>query len=124
MTIRLLCVVLIGILASVGASRARGEAYEVFILSGQSNMDGRAKIVELTGELEKWKKPQEDVKFAYSNSGIRGVLLTSKGWEVVKPGFSVPPNLNITGLPGPTFGPEITFGRTLVEKMPGKKIAL
>src|SRR5215469_1898245 len=92
---------------------ARAEHYDVFVLAGQSNMDGRAKVGELTGDLAKWKEAQVDVLLAYSNSGTKGKLLSTDGWVKLAPGYSVAPaRPRQEKLPGGTFGPEIGFGKT------------
>lgn len=102
-------------------------ATKVFILAGQSNMDGRGKKSELTGDLEKWAKPQADVRIAYSNSTIRGPY-TSGGFKPLEPGYSVPPGSNKLGdkykLPAATFGPEVSFGRTIADALPSDKIVI
>src|SRR5689334_20230281 len=64
--------------------------YHVYILSGQSNMDGRGKKSELVGQLAQWAKPQSDVLITYSNSTLRGPY-KSEGWKPLEPGYSVPP---------------------------------
>lgn len=105
-----------------------GEHYHVFILAGQSNMDGRGNKSDLTGELAKYAKPQPDVRICYSNSTIRGPY-ASDGWVALEPGFSVPPGTREKfganyKLPGETFGPEVSFGRTIADAMTGKHIAI
>ncbi|MGN6366933.1 MAG: sialate O-acetylesterase [Phycisphaerae bacterium] len=97
---------------------ARAEHYDLFLLAGQSNMDGRAKVAALTGDLAHWKKPQPDVIIAYSNSGTRTGHILSADWTPLIPGYSVrtgkPP---IDKIPGETFGPEVAFGRTLADAL-------
>ena len=92
-----------------------GEHYHVFILAGQSNMDGRGKVADLDAD---WKKPQDDVRFYYGSNAS-----TSGGWIPLQPGYSVPPNYK-GELPSPTFGPELSFGRAMAAAMKGKKVAL
>jgi iduronate 2-sulfatase len=107
---------LIAILAFI--TPARAEHYDIFLLAGQSNMDGRGKVSDLTGELASWKKEQPDVLFAYSNSGTRGKQLASDGWIKLAPGYSVRPGKpKVEKLPGDTFGPEIGFGRTVADAL-------
>ena len=103
-------------------------ATKVFILAGQSNMDGRGKASDLVGPLAKWAKPQADVRIAYSNSTIRGPY-TSDGFQPLQPGFSVPPGSREAHgkdfkLPSATFGPEVSVGRALADGLPNDKIVL
>jgi iduronate 2-sulfatase len=96
---------------------------KVYILSGQSNMDGRGKKSELTGDLAAWAKPQADVRIAYSNSDRRGPYAT-EGFVPLAPGYSVPPGTKERKLPGDTFGPEVSFGRAIADALPGERIVL
>jgi iduronate 2-sulfatase len=107
------------------APMARAEHYEVFLIAGQSNCDGRGAVSELTGPLAKWAKPQSDVHIAYSCSKLRGPALSSAGFQPLRPGWSVAPGKNRPkALPGRTFGPEVSFGRGLADRLPGKHVAL
>jgi hypothetical protein len=109
----------------VCADAARADHYEVFVVAGQSNCDGRGKASELTGELAKWAKPQADVLIAYSCSKLRGPVLTSDGFKPLQPGWSVAPGKNKpTKLPSGTFGPEVSFGRGMADHLKGKTVAL
>lgn len=106
---------------------ARAEHYDVYILAGQSNMDGRGHTAELTGELAHWTAPQPDVRYAYSDSTLRNRHFTSEGWITLRPGYSVPPPAtlpHIDGLPTGFFGPELSFGRTIADGMPGRHVAI
>ena len=60
----------------LGAAAPTTKPVKVYILSGQSNMDGRGKASELAGDLARWAKPQPDVSIAYSNSTRRGPYAT------------------------------------------------
>ncbi len=113
----------VGLLAT--SSKLQAEHYEVFLVAGQSNCDGRGQATELKGPLAKWAKPQEDVMIAYSCSSLRGKALASEGFQPLQPGWSVAPGKNRpTALPSNTFGPEVAFGRGLADRMKGKKIAV
>jgi hypothetical protein len=119
---------LIAILVMSFAGIAMGEHYHVFILAGQSNMDGRGTKSELIGELAKFAKPQADVRIAYSNSTMRGPYETD-GFVALAPGFSVAPGTREKfgadyKLPGETFGPEVSFGRSVADAMTDKHIAI
>lgn len=107
------------------ADTARADHYEVFVIAGQSNCDGRGKASELTGPLAKWAKPQENVIIAYSCSKLRGPVLTSDGFKPLQTGWSVAPGKDKpTKLPSGTFGPEVSFGRGMADHLKDKKVAL
>jgi iduronate 2-sulfatase len=107
------------------ASAARAEHYEVFLIAGQSNCDGRGKAADLTGPLAKWAKPQDAVPIAYSCSSLRGPALDSGGFKPLRPGWSVAPGkARPATLPSSTFGPELAFGRGLADRLSGKRVAL
>lgn len=71
---------------------------QVFLLGGQSNMDGRAATSGLTIELQ---SPQNDILF-YEGGNLRAL----------QPGS------------GADFGPEITFGRTIADEFPSQSFGL
>src|SRR4051812_21438153 len=90
-----------------------GEHYRVFIMAGQSNMDGRGHKSDLQAELSQWATPRQDIPICYSNSTLRGPY-TSGGWRPLEPGYSVPPGTREKlgdkfTLPGSTFGPEVSL---------------
>lgn len=87
---------------------------DVYLLAGQSNMDGRGKTAELDAAL---KEPLKDVPIWY-----RQPLGDSGGFQPLAPGFSIPPG-HKGGLPGPTFGIELSFARVLLAKEPKQRIA-
>ncbi len=89
-------------------------AIDVYLLAGQSNMDGRGKTAELDAAL---KEPLKDVPIWY-----RQPLGDSGGFQPLAPGFSIPPG-HKGGLPGPTFGIELSFARALLAKEPKQRIA-
>jgi len=117
----LFCVsLLLGSSASI-----RAEHFEIFIVAGQSNCDGRGKAADLTGPLAKYAKPHQDVSIAYSCSSLRGAALDSGGFQPLQPGWSVAPGKSRpTKLPSGTFGPEVSFGHALADHLKGKKVAL
>ena len=91
------------------------ENYDVYLLAGQSNMDGRGLISKLSPEQ---KKPVEQAILFY-----RSVLRSSDGWQPLAPGFSVPPRFK-RDFPSPTFGPELGFARSILKAQPDRKLAL
>src|SRR4051812_6782920 len=114
----------VGILLAA-ASAGRAEHYDVFLVAGQSNGDGRGKAAELTGPLANWAKPRADVLIASSSSPLRGPALDSGGFKPLRPGWSVAPGkARPAALPSGPFGPEVSFGRGLADRLPGKRIAL
>jgi iduronate 2-sulfatase len=99
--------------------------YNVFLVAGQSNCDGRGPVRDLKGPLVRWAKPQQDVIISYSCSTLRGPQLTSGGFQPLQPGWSVAPGKNKPKmLPSSTFGPEVSFGRTMADHLQKEKIAL
>ncbi len=116
---------LVAIIATVVVAAPTRAATKVFILAGQSNMDGRGKKSDLVGPLAKFAEPQADLRIAYSNSTMRGPFHTD-GFVPLQPGFSVPPGAKKESfkLPGNTFGPEVSFGRAIADVMPHDKIVL
>ncbi|HEY0258194.1 MAG TPA: sialate O-acetylesterase [Candidatus Methylacidiphilales bacterium] len=108
------------------ATEARAEHYDVFLLAGQSNMDGRGSKKQLVGPLAKWALPRPDILIAYSSSSLHGPVCSSGGWKPLEPGYSAPggKQRDTVVLPGGSFGPEVSFGATLADGMSGKHIAL
>ncbi|NIA22206.1 MAG: PEP-CTERM sorting domain-containing protein [Anaerolineaceae bacterium] len=88
-------VLMLALMLAAASGRA-AEPVKVFLLGGQSNMDGRALTSELPTALQ---APQDDVPF-YT-------------WELT------------TLRPGDTyFGPEVTFGRTVADAFGTETFAL
>ncbi|HEX2957400.1 MAG TPA: sialate O-acetylesterase [Chitinispirillaceae bacterium] len=82
----------------------------VFILSGQSNMSGmETSVSDLTADQ---KTTVNNVKINLNSEGAQDKL---GKWQTLGPGFG-PSNNNL--------GPELFFGRTLSDSMPGQKIAI
>lgn len=81
----------------------------LFLLSGQSNMTGmQNNYNDLTADQ---KKIVDNVKIYLDMEGDASKM---KKWSTLGPGF---------GSSGSCLGPELFFGRTLSDSMPGKKIA-
>ena len=89
--------------------------YDVYLLAGQSNMDGRGQAADLT---EQQKQPIQDAIIFY-----RSVPRTSDGWQTLAPGFSIPPKYK-GEVPSPTFGPELGFAHSMLQANPDRKLAL
>ncbi len=89
--------------------------WEVFVLVGQSNMDGRGQVAELSSN-----------QVASARGSLiyyRNFKVASAGWEPLRGGFSVPPGYR-GGLPAPTFGPELGFVARLRQEHPLARFAL
>ena len=86
---------------------AKRSVVKLFILAGHRNMEGeRAFTAELKSLLGHEELAKDNGKIAYKYS-IGGGYKTSKGWEPLGP----------AGYYG-TFGPELSFGKTLQDKLP------
>lgn len=96
-------------------TRLIADQYDLFLLAGQSNMDGRGDANKLTA---KHCEPFEDAIMFYKNH-----LGSSDGWQPLGPGFSIAPKFK-GSLPSTTFGPEIGFARRYLDVYPDNKIAL
>ncbi|MEQ1853570.1 MAG: sialate O-acetylesterase, partial [Chthoniobacteraceae bacterium] len=87
---------------------AKGSAVKLFILAGHRNMEGeRAFTQELKALSGHEALAQDDGSIAFKYS-LGGGYKTSHGWEP----------LGAAGFYD-TFGPELSFGKTLREKFPG-----
>ncbi len=93
---------------------------DVYILAGQSNMDGRGYTSGLTGALAGWAASQPDVPIRYRNPAGAGY---AAGWQALAPGCSVPPGFS-GALPSDRFGPELGFATEMQRLEPGRPLAL
>jgi hypothetical protein len=99
--------------------------YDVYLVGGQSNADGRGTTSELVGSLAAWQETRPDVRLYYANPINLDPLNPSyeTGWSLLGPGFSVPPGF--TGaLPSGAFGPEVAFGGAMADASAGRRLAL
>jgi hypothetical protein len=101
------------------------KAYDVYLIAGQSNADGRGYTNLLTGELAAFAGTQSNVRIFFANpANSDPVNPTYKtGWVALKPGYAVPPGFS-GALPSDRFGFELSFGRALAEHHPDRNIAL
>ena len=91
-----------------------GKKMKVFILAGQSNMEGRADGNKLLPrDLERLSKVQEKVQLAYNSEPIVPL-------KAVKPSTEIEEIYNRELI----FGPELFFGIELSEAWPDEKILL
>lgn len=93
---------------------AKGADYELYLFAGQSNMDGRGKAANLT---EAQRRPSEKTIIFYRNPPY-----ASDGWQALAPGFSIPPK-HRSGIPSPTFGPEIGFAAAMEKSQSDRRFA-
>lgn len=91
-----------------------GAEFDLYLFAGQSNMDGRGKAVNLT---KAQRQPSATTIIFYRNPPH-----ASDGWQPLAPGFSIPPK-HRTGVPSPTFGPEIGFAAAMSKAQPKRRFA-
>lgn len=99
---------LVAALTCLGFDAYAGTPIKVFLLSGQSNMRGRASVNGLAPEL---LTPREDVLVCRGSQETVGTQL-----EFLQP--------NDPALDGATFGPDLTFGHTIANSFPDTRFAL
>lgn len=97
---------------------------EVYLLAGQSNMDGRAAKACLVGEWAALARQQPDVWIRFRGGGLARPLTLSDGFRPLEPGYSGTPGNGPNALPTENFGPEIGLGTWVSQAHPGKKILL
>ncbi|UXX80989.1 sialate O-acetylesterase [Reichenbachiella carrageenanivorans] len=84
---------------------------KVFILAGQSNMDGRGNPAELTSEDSlRWLKAQSQIMLAYNHDSI-APLYAAKSSDFILKKFKLQHY----------FGPELFFGINLAEARPNEQ---
>ena len=96
--LQLFSTVVVVCVAGLVCGSSQADHFKVFLLGGQSNMDGRADESGLAPSLQ---IPQSDVLF-YEGGNLRNL----------QPGS------------GSDFGPEITFGRTIADALPDEHFVL
>jgi iduronate 2-sulfatase len=96
------------------AAKANAGGYDIFLLIGQSNMDGRGLVKDVPPDLA---KPSNDHIIFYHNG-----IATTPDWQPLRPGYSS--RVKGRPLPGGQFGMEVSFAPALAKTMPGIKIAL
>lgn len=99
--------------------------YDVYLIAGQSNADGRGTNSELAGALAAYAAPQTGVRIFYVNPTNSNPVTPSyhTGWTTLAPGSSVAPGFS-GALPSPNFGFEVSLGRALAAKHPERKVAI
>ena len=89
--------------------------YDLWLLAGQSNMDGRGKAKDLPA-AEREAVPGVSIFY-------RNPLASSERFCPLAPGFSWPPGYR-GKLPSEAFGPELSFARALRKGAPDVPLAL
>ena len=89
--------------------------YDLYLLAGQSNMDGRGQSKDLTAEQ---REPASHAIIFYRNPPH-----SSERWKPLTTGYSIAPGYK-GKLPSPTFGPEIGFIQAMHKSAPTQKFAL
>ena len=84
-------------------------SYDVYLLAGQSNMDGMGLTNDLVGGFSVWTQPQTNVLIYYENHYLTNYV---PSWQVLKPGWSGESPSGQTLSPT-NFGPELTIGYVL-----------
>jgi iduronate 2-sulfatase len=94
---------------------------DVYLVTGQSNMDGRGDARALPASA----RPPAGVRIFYVNPINKDGLHPSHatGWTNLVPGLAVPPNYR-GSLPSPKFGPELSFARALADAGAARPLAL
>lgn len=102
-------------LMQLASPTACGADYDIYLLAGQSNMDGRGDVDDLS-EIQ--RRPFRNAMIFYRNR-----RRSSVGWQPLTPGYSVPPKYKAQ-LPSHTFGPEIGFALGMLKAQPNVQLAL
>lgn len=99
--------------------------FDVYLVGGQSNMDGRGNNSDLTGNKSFWNQPQSNVWIYYANPVNQQPTnpTYNTGWQTLQPGFSVPPSFS-GALPSSRFGPELSFAKAITDANPNRRVAL
>lgn len=118
--------VLYSLLVCLFVGSAQAENFDIYILSGQSNMDGRGNAASLASPLS---SPQAGQLIYYANPADPTIVgdntERSAGWQTLAPGYSVAPGTRGDALPGSTFGSEVSFVNALRQANPtGNNIAV
>jgi hypothetical protein len=104
----------------VFASPSLAAHYQVYLLGGQSNANGRADATQLTAPLD---APQTNVRFYWN----RTQAVTNVGWVLENQWTVLAPGTGHgTGTPvyPKEFGPEVSFGRAIAAAKPTANIAI
>jgi len=90
---------------------------QVFLLGGQSNMDGHALTSEIPDSAAELRDPQNDVLIYLGQTHRTDPPVPGNMLVPLQPGATLAGG-------GAAFGPELSFGKAMAEAMPGETIAL
>jgi autotransporter-associated beta strand protein len=98
--------------------------YDVYLIAGQSNADGRGTNSELTGPLASYAGQQAGVKIFYVNPINDDPVnpTWNTGWRTLEPGYSVVGT--VSSLPSTRFGFEVSLGKALAAKDTARNVAM
>lgn len=99
------------------STSAQAVKVKVILLGGQSNMDGRAPGSGLPTTPFNLQQAQTDVLFYHGNASGQAYLPGNVLTKLAPGSGSKSPS-------SPTFGPEVTFGRSIADAYPGETFAL
>jgi iduronate 2-sulfatase len=122
MSIRLFAVAMFLCGALLVCTDVGAAEYDVYILAGQSNMDGRGDVQDLPKVL-KSKQPGVLIYYTHPADPKKdGEKPTqSDAWQRLAPGYSVPTRSRRISLPSKTFGPEVSFGHAIQKTLGGDR---
>ncbi len=105
------------------APTASSTDYRLYLLAGQSNMDGYGYVAELPAGLD---QPVARVMIFTGQTGLDDERQGGVGiWEPLRPGHGTGfQSDGKTNTLSDRFGPELSFGRTLAALAPGENIAI
>jgi len=106
--------ILYGCVSKRDPSMNKDKKVMVFLLAGQSNMDGRARAFKLTAEDRKRLKEAQKNVILYYNHNEGTPLQVTKANDYITKKFHT----------DSVFGPELFFGISMSEKYPNRKIIL
>ncbi len=110
-------------IAACAAEQPRGDVYRVYLLAGQSNMEGYG----LTNELRPpWTDVRDDIRLFVGAQSPDGADGGGAGrWTALRPGYGA--GLRFNGARyrrSNRFGPELSFGARIAALRPNENIAL
>lgn len=111
-------IALIGI-SSVSILLSKADHYDIYLLSGQSNANGRGDAAELVAP---YNTAQNDVLFYYHKTqNATNNSLPEDQWISLAPGSGHGTYGQVKPI---ELGPEVGFGRTLADARPARKVAI
>lgn len=102
---------------------AEGKTYKVYLLGGQSNMDGYGFVSDLPEEL---RAPREDIRVYLGEDVEDGTEGGGEGvWAALAPGFGTLSSTDGTvNALSDRFGPELTFGHAMAADQADERVAI